>query len=48
MQNFLTFTSSLLSAVSSFLLTDPIYWFIGVFLLGAVVSVFHKIISIWR
>ena len=46
MQNFLTFVTSLLSAVSSFLLTDPIQWFVGIFLLGAVVAVFHKIINI--
>ena len=45
MQDFLTFITQLLSAVSSFLMTEPIVWFVGVFLLGAVVAVFHKLIS---
>ena len=45
MQDFLTFITQLLSAVSSFLMTEPIVWFVGVFLFGAVVAVFHKLIS---
>lgn len=46
MQDFLTFITQLLSAVSSFLMTEPIVWFVGVFLLGAVIAVFHKLISL--
>lgn len=45
MQDFLSFITQLLSAVSSFLMTEPIIWFVGIFLLGAVIAVFHKLIS---
>lgn len=47
MQDFLTFISSILSDLSAFLMTEPAVWFVGIFLLLAVVELFKNIIS-WR
>ena len=35
MQDFLTFISSMLSTLSSFLMSEPAIYFVGIFLLGA-------------
>lgn len=45
MQEFLTFVSGMAGIISDFLLTEPISWFLGLFLLSGVVSLFHKAIS---
>lgn len=46
MQDFLTFTTELLRNVSSFLMSEPIVWFVGVFLVLAVTKLVFQIINI--
>lgn len=46
MQDFLIFMRGMASIVSGFLLSEPIVWFVGIFLLAAVVSIFHKAIRL--
>lgn len=46
MQDFLTFTTSLMQSVSSFLMSDPIVWFVGIFLVLAVTKLVFQIINI--
>lgn len=45
MQDFLTFVSGLLSSVSGFLMSEPVCWFVGVFLVGGVGQLVHYIIN---
>ena len=46
MQNFLTFTTDLFGAVSDFMMSEPIVWFVGVFLLAAVTRLVFQIINL--
>lgn len=46
MQDFLTFASSILSMVSTFLLTEPICYFFGLFLLLGVVGIVRNILRL--
>ena len=45
MQDFLTFFSSILTTLSDFLLTEPVYYFVGVFLLLFIAGAVKRIIS---
>lgn len=44
MQEFVTFWGYLLSDISGFLMSEPIVWFVGIFLLLAVAKLFAHII----
>lgn len=46
MQDFVIFVSELLPQICDFLLSDPIVWFVGVFLLVGVARVVHYICTI--
>lgn len=45
MSNFLEFWTTLLRSVSSFLMTEPVSWFVAIALLTFVVGLFFKIIG---
>lgn len=45
MQDFLTFFSSVFDIFADFLMTEPIYWFVGVFLLLAVFGILKRLIT---
>ena len=45
MQDFLTFFSSLFDTLAGFLMTEPVYWFVGVFLLLAVIGLLKRLIT---
>lgn len=45
MQSFLTFASQLFGTISSFLLSEPVVWFVGVFLVLFVAGLVKRIIS---
>ena len=45
MQDFLTFFSSVFDILTDFLMTEPIYWFVGVFLLLAVFGILKRFIT---
>lgn len=44
MQDFVTFMASMLSTICDFLLSEPIIWFVGIFLLSAVAGFVFKIL----
>lgn len=46
MQDFLSFTTSLFGSVSSFLMSEPIVWFVGVFLVLAVTKLVFMITNL--
>lgn len=46
MQDFLSFMRGLASVISGFLLSEPIVWFVAIFLLAGVVALFHKVTRI--
>ena len=46
MQDFLSLWSGFLTSICDFLLTEPVIWFTGCFVLIAVSAVFKKIIRI--
>lgn len=43
MQDFLTFCSSVLSDVPDFLMSEPVVWFVGLFLVFGVAKLFRYI-----
>lgn len=45
MQDFLSFVSFLFEALTNFLLSEPIIWFVGVFLLLFIAGAVKRIIS---
>lgn len=45
MTDFFAFTESLLGSISAFLLSEPIVWFVGVFLVVAVATLVKRIIN---
>lgn len=46
MQDFLTFTTDLFGSVCDFLMSEPIVWFVGIFLVLAVTKLVFQIINI--
>lgn len=46
MDNFLLFTSSLLTSVSTFLITPPISWFVGIFLVLTLFGLVRRICNL--
>lgn len=46
MQNFVIFWSSMLDIVSDFLLSEPIIWFIGCFILIFILGFLQKLLNI--
>lgn len=46
MQNFVTFWSDLFGIVCDFLLSAPIIWFVGVFILICLCSFLQKLVNI--
>lgn len=46
MQDFLSLWSGFLTSICDFLLTEPVIWFTGCFVLIAVVAVVNKIIRV--
>ncbi len=45
MQDVIVFWTALLQAVADFLLTEPISWFTGIFVLLAIVGIVRRIID---
>ena len=48
MQNFVTFWADLFDIVSDFLLSSPIIWFVGIFILISLVGFLQKAFNISR
>lgn len=46
MQNFVAFWSDMLGVVSSFLLSEPIVWFVGCFVLIFILGFLQKLLNI--
>ena len=46
MQDFLSFTRGIASVISGFLMSEPIVWFVAIFLLAGAVALFHKVTRI--
>lgn len=46
MQDFLTFTTALFGSISDFLMSEPIIWFVGVFLVLAVTKLVFMITNL--
>lgn len=46
MQSFVTFWASMFEVVQDFLLSDPIIWFVGLFMLFIIVGLLQKILNI--
>lgn len=44
MQDFLSFMRGIASVVSGFLMSEPVVWFVALFLLAGVIALFHKAI----
>lgn len=43
MQDFLSFARGMASVISGFLLSEPIVWFVALFLLAGVIALFHRL-----
>lgn len=48
MSNFVSLWSSLFQILADFLSAEPVIWFVGVFLLFAVVGLVHKLLTLNR
>lgn len=46
MTDFFTFVNSLFDSLAAFLMTEPIKWFIGIFLIVAVAGLVRKILTL--